>query len=236
LFYTECNTLPLNGSLPILQGNYDQCIGDIRLYCCVHGEALDVNSLLGPKKVIYSTAKAGTHFIRVTYEDEDGSHEFSLVVDGREGWNYDWINKHGVFEYNNSSSNPYVIDGATTHVDFESSYTKEGLCPHGHGLTLLGPPTVRVACKILSDYRGILPAPPQVRFACSIFVTYLLEAMKLHDVHHFTSMSLLSPTMCSLDDLDIRLSMIMKRWSWLSVPQTHFLIRQMYYPSAVKFA
>ena len=40
--------------------------------------------------------------------------------------------------------------------------------------------------------------------------------------------------MCSLDDLDTRLSMIMKRWSWLSVPQTHFLIRQMYYPSAVK--
>ena len=95
MFYAECNTLPLNGSLPILQGNYDQCIGHLRLYCCVHGEAFDVSSLLGPKKVIYSTAKAGSLFIRVTLEDEDGSHEFSLVVDGREGWNYDWINKHG---------------------------------------------------------------------------------------------------------------------------------------------
>jgi len=62
---------PLNGPLSALQAGYDKCIGHIRLCNCVHGKVLDISSLLGLKKTIFTTAISGTIYIKVTYEEGD---------------------------------------------------------------------------------------------------------------------------------------------------------------------
>ena len=95
----------------------------------------------------------------------------------------------------------------------------------------MGPEAVKLACKLLSEYDGTKPAPLQLRMACAICLNYLLESVKLHDVHYFNSLSLLHGSLCTLDECDPALSLLMKRWSRLSEPQINFLIRQLYSPS-----
>ena len=95
----------------------------------------------------------------------------------------------------------------------------------------MGPEAVKLACKLLSEYDGIKPAPLQLRMACAIFLNYLLESVKLHDVHYFNSLSLLHGSLCTLKECEPTLSLLMKRWSRLSEPHINFLIRQLYSPS-----
>jgi len=67
--------------------------------------------------------------------------------------------------------------------------------------------------------------------ACAICLNYLLESVKLHDVHYFNSLSLLHGSLCTLKECEPTLSLLMKRWSRLSEPHINFLIRQLYSPS-----
>jgi len=79
-----------------------------------------------------------------------------------------------VFEYKDSASNPYMIDGRTIHLDFESDYSDKGLClGRDHGIILMGPEAVKVACKLLSKYDGTKPMPLQLKMACHILELFV---------------------------------------------------------------
>ena len=122
-----------------------------------------------------------------------------------------------------------MFDGRTIHLDFESDYTDKGLCPgHDHEIILMGPEAINLACKPLFEYDGTQVAPLQLKMACAIFLNYLLESVKLHDVHYFNSLSLLHGSLCTLDECDPTLSLLMKRWSRLSEPQIIFVIQMLY--------
>lgn len=125
----------------------------MRLYNAFYSEVLNVSSIVGYNKLIYTTAVKGSFFINFTCtephqaKDDAIHHWVRLVVDCKEGWCFGFVNRNGHFEFKHKHRIPYIIHNDREMLDFQGDYSPKGIAPDGHGAIKMGCLPMRMACK-----------------------------------------------------------------------------------------
>ena len=103
----------------------------------------------GPRKWLYTTFSTGIFYLKFKF----GDHRVSLPIDGRIGWNYRIINKHGTFEFFHEMT-PYLsANDKWAMIPCPADYNKYDLCPDGHLATRMGLSAVRLAYITLLEFQ-----------------------------------------------------------------------------------
>ena len=155
---------------------------------------LDCSRIFGPKKVTFTTVVEGTFLFNISYTESKPSgapkaHQVSVIIDGREGWNYGFRNRHGFYEFKHKHSD-YIVHLERVMIDIYPDYSMEEIAPFGHGNTLLGLPAVQESCKILSEFDGSSSTSPQTHVACGVIINYTCESWKFQLAHHWNRLSI----------------------------------------------
>lgn len=207
-------TWPLEGSRDEVTQGHIFATGHYRLWNFVYGMLLDVSPLFvfGPRRVLYTTAVEGTFYLKFRYHQ----HEVTLPIDGREAWVYGLQNKYGTFEFDHDDMK--YLDGFERWKmlkDFPGDYSRQGLCPNDLQNTPMGIDAARIACEILSEYQGELPASELVRQSCSVLLLYGTKASKFNMVLDQTipSLSREKQVSITLEDISPDLCPVVRRWN-----------------------
>jgi hypothetical protein len=206
-FRTQSSFVPTDLMWPFGQDLKQQ--SDTKDWNYSKGMILDISEIFGEHKVIYTTVIDDTFYLIFTCTEGGRYYWVTLIIDGRDGWNYGFKNVQGHFEYKHGGV-PYILHPDRTMLDFPGDYSQEGIAPDGHLLGIMERKALRDAIKTLSEYDGTVPAPPEIRKACGVLVNYGCEPFKLHPSLKCTSFSLLDENVFTIGDC-FPLSNIMKK-------------------------
>lgn len=166
-------TLSLDGDSTQCLRSYRRALGHFRAWNRSKGIRVDVSSVYGDQREVYTTPPSGTFYYVVRY----GGRKLTFVIQGRSGWLVGFYGQNGAHQLTlDEQDTPYMNCKDCNILSFKGNhrYISNG----DPGSTLIGLHSIRNAFLILWAYLAQNPEPHQLRRAIGIFVVFLCEAPK----------------------------------------------------------
>lgn len=213
-FFQNTVTLSLDGDDEQCFQSYKSAVGHYRAWNRYKGTRLDVSSVYGNQREVYTTPPSGTFYFVVRF----GGRKLVFVVQGRSGWLVGFYGQNGAHQLSLDEQESLYMNRKDCNVlSFKGNhrYISDG----DPGNTRIGLHSIRNAFLILWAYLAENPEPHQLRRAFGVFVVFLCEAPKNQAIFDRICRSYLDPSISRLDGengLEMQLGTCCQHWSKLS--------------------